>query len=183
VYDYSSAVVDDKIYIISGAFANSSLSSLVQIFDPKTNNWTNGAPIPTPMHQAAAGATTGTYAPKRIYIIGGNTTQAYDPQTNNWTNGADMPTPRHELAVAVVNDTLYALGGSAVSLTDANEQYTPIDYGTPQPTQQPITIPTPTTTINPSPTIPEIPSWTILTLLIAVFVSIIILRKGTKRVG
>lgn len=46
-------------------------------------------------------------------------------------------------------------------------------------------IPTPSDSpkITSSPTIPEIPSWKILTLLIAVFVSIIILRKGTKRVG
>jgi hypothetical protein len=186
VYSYCSAVVDDKIYIISGAFANSSLSNLVQIFDPKTNTWTLGAPIPTPMQQAAAGATTGTMAPKRIYVIGGNTTQAYNPKTDTWTFGADMPTYRYGLSVAVVNDTLFALGGSAVSLTDANEQYTPIDYGTPDPTQQPTTTPTQTPTesptINPSPTIPEFQTWTIPTLATAIILisTITVRRKKLK---
>jgi LPXTG-motif cell wall-anchored protein len=48
--------------------------------------------------------------------------------------------------VAVVNDVLYALGGSDLSLTNANEQYTPIGYGTPEPT------PTSTPTPSPQPT-------------------------------
>jgi hypothetical protein len=143
VYSYASVVVDGKIYVISGMYANSSLSNLVQIFDPQTNSWSFGKPIPTPMNLAAAGATTGIVAPKRIYVFGGSKTQVYDPEADTWSSGADMPTYRYGLAVAVVNDTLYALGGSGVSLTDANEQYTPIGYGT--------VTPSPSTTATQSP--------------------------------
>jgi len=64
--------------------------------------------------------TTGDYAPERIYIIGGDTTefpygvnltQIYDPENDVWTYGTPMPTPRNRLAAAVVNDILYAIGG------------------------------------------------------------------------
>ena len=54
-----------------------------------------------------------------------------------------MPTPRNNLAVAVLNDTLYAIGGGTADsgILAINEQYTPIGYGTPSPTPSP----------NPSP--------------------------------
>jgi LPXTG-motif cell wall-anchored protein len=166
VWGYASTVVNDKIYIFSGWCGNSSsssrqsasLSNQVQIFDPKTNTLSQGKPIPTPVVLAAAGATEGIMAPKRIYVIGGcpiantqlqggiNATQVYNPQTDTWSSGAEMPTKRRGLAVAVVNDVLYALGGSDLSLTNANEQYTPIGYGTPEPT------PTSTPTPSPQPT-------------------------------
>jgi N-acetylneuraminic acid mutarotase len=166
VWGYASAVVNDKIYIISGWCGNSSsssrqsasLSNQVQIFDPKTNTWSQGKPIPTPIVLAGAGATTGVVAPKRIYVVGGcpiantqlqggiNATQVYNPQTDTWSSGAEMPTKRSGLAVAVVNDVLYALGGADLSLTNANEQYAPIGYGTPEPTPSS----TPTPSIQPT---------------------------------
>jgi N-acetylneuraminic acid mutarotase len=156
VYGYSSAVVDGKIYIISGWTNKGTLSDQVQIFDPKTNAWSLGAPIPHPVREAAAAATSGVTAPKRIYVVGGseeatrkggehgtNLTQVYDPEADSWSRGADMPTERWGLAIAVTNDLLYALGGASISLSNINEQYTPIGYGT--------VTPSPSTTVTPSP--------------------------------
>ncbi len=163
VYGYASVAANEKIYIISGWGVTSPLSNLVQIFDPKTNSWSLGKPIPVPVNQAAAGATTGTMSPKRIYVIGGrpyttgggegsNITQIYDPETDTWTNGTDMSTKRYDLAVAVVNDLLYAMGGASFSLTAANEQYTPIGYGTVTQPPSPSPSPSPSPTQSPSPT-------------------------------
>jgi N-acetylneuraminic acid mutarotase len=167
VYGYASAVMDEQIYIISGWNPNASLSNLVQIFNPKTNIWSLGKSIPTPVRDASAGATSGVAAQKRIYVIGGsadatraggehgtNLTQVYDPEADAWSKGADMPTERWGLAVAVTNDKLYAMGGASISLTDANEQYTPIGYGTvtPPPSTTPTQTPTPIATQTPTPT-------------------------------
>jgi N-acetylneuraminic acid mutarotase len=114
----------------------------VQIFNPENNEWSAGIPPPTPVYQGAAGATTGSMAPKQICVLGGaqGLNQIYYPNNDSWTTiGASMPTPRNNLAVAVLNDTLYAIGGgTADSGTLAiNEQYTPIGYGTPSPTPSP----------------------------------------------
>jgi N-acetylneuraminic acid mutarotase len=149
---YVSAVVDNKIYVIG--------PGLTQVYDPSTDSWSTASPSPINITAggangiaAAAAATTGIMAPKRIYVYD-ESLQVYDPQNDSWTFGAAPPTKRQYLGIANVNDTLYFIGG----ITDdpsglpwyvldlpTNEQYTPIGYGT-LPEQQPF----PTTLIAAS---------------------------------
>jgi N-acetylneuraminic acid mutarotase len=163
VWGYSSAVVDNKIYLIGGG--NITLDgifpvTLNQIYTPATNTWNLAVDVPKGLWHAAAGATTDVLAPKRIYVLGGsyseaacNLTQTYDPETDAWTTGNPMPTSRWSLGVAVIDDELYAIGGKTEGgdFSTVNEKYTPSGY------------------------IPEFPSWIILPsfLVVAVFTAII----------
>jgi len=169
VWGYSSAVVDNKIYLIGGGNKTSDGTfpvTLNQIYNPATNTWNFGQSVPTGLWHADAGATTGVFAPKRIYVLGGayysvtyNLTQTYDPEANTWTTGTPIPTPRYGLGVAVIDDELYAIGGKTErdNYSAINEKYTPIDY------------------------IPEFPSWTILPLLLAATLAAAIYRKKLHR--
>lgn len=217
---YASAVVDNKIYIIS--------ETLTQIYDPRSDTWSYGASPPYSVDMAGCAATTGEIAPQRIYVIGGRTSglevnynQIYDPATDSWSLGTPMPTARYSLGVAAVDDIIYAFGGltGAFVVTeqkDQVEQYNPLkDTTTPAPTPSPspTTLPTPTPTLTPtplttttlpstttspspssspiltltpSPTIPEFPSWISL-LLIAIVTAVIVsviyrasLKKNTR---
>jgi hypothetical protein len=74
---------------------------------------------------------------------------------------ADFPARRFNFGVAVVYDMLYAIGGHTydpgrngyVETAGANEQYTPIGYGNPEPTPTPTTTPEPTPEVTPFPTV------------------------------
>jgi N-acetylneuraminic acid mutarotase len=185
---YASAVLDDKIYIMGGQlgaypFPNSTLN-FVQVFDPKTNQWSLPARMPINVRCAAAVATSGTYAPKRIYVVGGDTAnegkqnqygayekiatdvnQVYDPLTDRWPLGAPMFSARLELVIANVNDTLYAIGGESLNdenkwdYSYANEKYTPIGY------------------------IPEFPSWTPLLIMLVAVVTVAIFYRRSLHKG
>jgi hypothetical protein len=157
---YASAVVNNKIYIIS--------DQLTQIYDSETDTWSSGADVPSYTIHGAAGVTTGALAPKRIYVMGVTKpiafggpppclTQVYNPASDSWINGTSMPTNRVNFGVAVINDTIYVVGGHTydslgfIYPSAANEQYTPIGYGTPEPTDQSQS-PSPTGYGTPEPT-------------------------------
>jgi N-acetylneuraminic acid mutarotase len=164
VSGYASAVIDNKIYIIGGAVG----LSHNQIYDTETDMWTNGASLPTGVDSAAAGVTAGVTDTQRIFVIGGkenldavNLNQVYDPDTDTWVLGPTMPTARYGLGIAVVDDSLYAIGGHegwfGTPISAANERYTPADF------------------------IPEFPSWIILPLVLLVTVTAIVYRKKLRK--
>lgn len=143
VAEYASAVMDGKIYIISGVASGTTITNLTQIYDPRTDKWNLGAPIPMGVSSAAAVATTGTEVAKAIYVIGGSnatyplngqyTNQVYFPETDSWDIAASMPIDRAGLSVTVVNDKLYVIGGGHnIFAKDSTVvmQYTPFGYGT-----------------------------------------------------
>ena len=178
---YASAVVDDRIYIISGGIAASyewEPTNRVQIFNSVTNQWTNGTSIPTAVYNARACVITEPSGKKRIHVIGGQLTyywynrpyvdgidlhQVYDPETDTWTNATAMPTPRTGLGLVILYNEIYAIGGEHNgTLLLANEKYSSSD---------------------PSGYIPEFPSWTILPLLIVATLVGVTVRNKIRKNG
>ncbi len=145
----TSAVLDGKIYVIGGSrhfqlgWDLSTVSSN-QIYDPENDAWSTRASLPIAESYAAAEATSGVTAPKRIYYIGGSNgtyysdlTYVYNSKGNVWSTGALMLTPRVYLALVVVDDILYAIGGfDGKNWLNVNEQYIPLGYGTVPPELQ-----------------------------------------------
>jgi hypothetical protein len=149
VSHYASAVFGNRIYVFGG-YNGSVYVDLTQIYDPETDAWSNGAPVPSlPLLGAAAGVTTGVWAPKRIFVLGGIPpsgginegvffitqvrNQIYDPEKDVWSSGAPLPLARFGCGIAVVDDVLYVIGGTnsvffPYSYSD-NQQYTPFGYG------------------------------------------------------
>lgn len=151
VFDYASAVLDNKIYVVGGrSIPENKTYDLTQIYDPATDTWSYGAPVPTALSGGVAGATTGVMAPKSIYFFNGYTceggggiyysetvylTQVYDPEKDMWSSNAQKLT-RRGFGLAVVNDLFYAIGGyDGENYLQINEEYTPIGYGKESETQ------------------------------------------------
>jgi N-acetylneuraminic acid mutarotase len=149
VASYASAVVNNKIYIISGCTSSGNITDLVQVYDPQTDNWSLATPIPNPVENAAAGAVIST-ASSAIYVIGGCTeshrdagskfNQAYFPENDSWLAATPISVNTRALSTAVINNTLYAIGGisdNASFYSSAVYQYSPTELTTtPHPTMQ-----------------------------------------------
>jgi hypothetical protein len=144
-FDYSSVVIGNKIYLIGGYFlppnpVTSPSVNKVQIYDCDSDTWSFGEPLPVDLWGASAAATTGTYAPKRIYVFGAST-WVYNIEENTWSTGASMPTDRACLGAATVDDAIYVIGGKSRSNQNTyfstNEKYTTFGYGTITPTSSP----------------------------------------------
>jgi N-acetylneuraminic acid mutarotase len=125
------AALDGRVIVIGGFGPAMEPVATVEAYDPGANAWTALAPLPTPLHHAAAAVAAG-----RLFVVGGYTggrvrweasatVFEYDPARNSWATRAPMPTARGALAVAVLNDRIHALGGSADRVTGAHEVYDP----------------------------------------------------------
>ena len=147
VQGYASAVMGKTIYVMGGSrqpssLENTVLANLTQVYDTQSGNWSLAAGLLTTNSYGAAAATTGFFAPQRIYLIGGfsdgqfsNNTEVYDPGTNSWIFAEAMPTARAYLSLAVISDVLYALGGfDGANWLGTNEQFKPVGYGKIPPT-------------------------------------------------
>ncbi len=128
VFASAAATGDDgRIYVFGGSkntegnsytYANDFTLSLVQIYNPQTDTWTTGNPMPTGRwEQGAVKAQDGL-----IYVMGGinnNTVtpyaivERYDPYLNSWTPAAPMPRPSGFFGSTLGPDGLiYVFGGS-----------------------------------------------------------------------
>jgi N-acetylneuraminic acid mutarotase len=156
VHDYGSAIVDNKIYILGGYDIGyePQEKDLTQIYDTENETWSYGTSLSTAIWGAAAGATSGVLAPKRIHLLKENIHYVYDPENDSWTEETPMLTPRSYVSVSVVNDEIYAIGGyDGDNYLAVNEKYTPADY------------------------IPEFPSWVLLPLFVFATLAVIVYRK------
>jgi hypothetical protein len=104
--------------------------------------------INTAVIHGAAAETSGVASPRRVYVMGllrgihpQKVNEVYDPSTDAWERGSTMPTRRWDFGLAVADDCIYAIGGFSqinannyMEPTNANEQYIPFGYGTPDPT-------------------------------------------------
>jgi N-acetylneuraminic acid mutarotase len=148
VVKHGAAVVfDDKIYHIGGSYEDSPswglvFVTLLQIYDPSTDTWSEGARPPHGgVRHWSAFMTMGDMAPKRIYVVD-EFLRIYDPEKDVWTLGSSKTVRGIDMGVTVLNDKIYAIGGfTVVSLGlysipqftttryATNEVYTPVGYG------------------------------------------------------
>jgi len=85
------------------------------IYNPATNSWQSGAPLPT----ARSGVAGALYQGK-IIVAGGecrdkrtyNENEAYDLKTSHWSTLAPLPAGRHGFGAATVGRFLYFAGGA-----------------------------------------------------------------------
>nr|WP_145548723.1 kelch repeat-containing protein [Variovorax boronicumulans] len=107
----------------SGGFPNWQAQADVFVYDPTTDRWRSGVPLPQPRAEGVVAVAQG-----RLYAIGGRMraspsashfndhadtarVEVFDPQTARWSRLADAPTARNSAASAVIDGRIYVAGG------------------------------------------------------------------------
>ena len=122
---FATAEVGGKIYLIGGTLAENRFGpfglSIVEVYDPKTNQWRRVADMPTPRTSPATAVVAG-----KIYVMGGysginnhrdnlmgsDVVEVYDPHTDTWERKKDMSLPRYQFGIGTVAGKIYAIGGA-----------------------------------------------------------------------
>ncbi|ANE51437.1 kelch repeat-containing protein [Flavisolibacter tropicus] len=125
---YGAVAANGRIYVFGGYNSTGLLNSL-EIYNPVTNTWTAGAPMPGAARGVAA--TLGTDG--SIYVFGGfietvsTAVYRYTPSANSWTTLTNMPIGIWEAATATAaNGKIYLFGGQQTSNGNAFNSLTRI---------------------------------------------------------
>lgn len=111
------AAFNNRVYVIGGYTPSGVIlisDNEVYIYDPVSNSYTAGAPMPAP--QAAV---VGVLFDGEIYVVGGSEIPgahyAYNPISNTWRTFAPLPTPGYATDIAngfVLDEELWIVGSS-----------------------------------------------------------------------
>jgi hypothetical protein len=115
--EVTGAFWDGKIAVVAGLLQDDTPSAQVDFYDPGTDHWSPGPPLPRPLHHTAVGVLG-----DRLYVIGGYTGSAGNWQPvaevhslgrgeTGWRPEPPLAGPRGALAVASLDDALVAVGG------------------------------------------------------------------------
>ena len=121
IHHFQPVVHGGKILLLgamTGGYPGETPLPDIQIYDPATDAWSTGAPLPAERRRGGAGAVAHD---GKIYLVCGITDghrgghvawlDEYDPATGAWVRLPDAPRPRDHFQAVVHAGKLYALAG------------------------------------------------------------------------
>jgi len=106
-----------RMHVVGGYGEGAVNRAYHHIYDPATDRWLLGAPLPRGANHVAVAADAG-----RVYAFGGFTEQnrrsdanayAYDIASDRWQAIAPMPRPRGAAAAVVLDGRIHLIGGAS----------------------------------------------------------------------
>jgi len=123
----TSAVLDDKMYVIGGRDSNQWNKDLNERYDPQTDSWETLEPLPTARSGLTASILNGA-----IFVFGGESNlKTYEENEvfvpgEGWFSQQPMPISRHGLSSTTVGNNIYLIGGGVTpgfSFSGITEEY------------------------------------------------------------
>ena len=108
--------LNNKLYVLAGFLGGLKITPTTEIYDPATDQWTSGAPMPIPVtHMGAVGFGD------EIWILAGfagdhpgvatDKVQIYNTVTDSWSEGPALPNPRGSGAAVYNEGKIHFFGG------------------------------------------------------------------------
>ena len=115
----NAAVLDGRIWVAGGLTPSHEATASTQFYDPTINSWSEGPPLPKPVHHAML-----VNYHDQLVVIGGFHSRDNDPlaetspqmllldtNTGEWRKGPDLGHARAAGGAAVVGDKIIVVGG------------------------------------------------------------------------
>ena len=113
VTEVQAALIGERIYLPGGKLSNGQPTSVLEIYDPRSDSWETGAPLPRSISAYALAAFEG-----QLYLFGGwDGTQVlsqiyiYDPVEDAWQVGSPMTAARRDASAVALTDKIALTGG------------------------------------------------------------------------
>ncbi len=125
VQDVEAALIGEKIYVPGGLLGDGAPTNILEIYDPRANQWESGAPLPVKLSAYAMADFEG-----QLYLFGGWDGQKaldnvfiYDPGTDEWREGTPMATARYQAEAIPLADKIVVVGGRDNQVILKNADY------------------------------------------------------------
>lgn len=113
VADVHGALIGEKIYVPGGRLASGEPTEILEIYDPRQDTWSQGAPLPKAISAYALTDFEG-----KLYLFGGwdgekalADVYVYDPGEDAWLEGTEMEIARFDAFAAEVEGRIFVFGG------------------------------------------------------------------------
>jgi N-acetylneuraminic acid mutarotase len=131
----SGELAPKRIYVVGGEVGFMEATNINQVYDPQKDTWSTGAPMPTARQSLGVAVVNDL-----IYALGGN----FPANGFSTTTSGDL----NKRYTTLGNSKVTPINFVPQETCGINEQYTPIGYGTPDPSYVP---PSPTPTQSQAP--------------------------------
>lgn len=120
---------EGEVWVIGGAEFGAT-SDQVSIYNPQTDQWREGLPLPSSRHHLMTASAMG-----QVFAIGGyfsfsraeDDVYSYDPASGEWQSRSPIPSGRAAAVATSLDDYIYVTGGvEGRSLTNSHMRYDPI---------------------------------------------------------
>lgn len=115
VTDVGGVLIGEEIYIPGGLGADGSPVDVLEIYDPRHNTWSTGAPLPEPLSAYAIADFEG-----KLYLFGGwdgknavGDVWVYDPAEDVWESGVSSAVTFSHARAVSMTDRIVVVGGKS----------------------------------------------------------------------
>lgn len=107
-------LLGEKFYLPGGKDTQGTILTNLEVYDPRTNRWSEGLPMPEPRFDYSAVAFEG-----KLYVFGGSdgskvqsSAWVYDPELDNWQNLPPASIALQHAGIAETNGRIQLFGGN-----------------------------------------------------------------------
>jgi DNA-binding CsgD family transcriptional regulator/N-acetylneuraminic acid mutarotase len=113
VTDVEGVLIGEKIYIPGGRTASGEPTNILEVYDPRSNSWAQGEPLPKAISSYALAGFEG-----KLYLFGGwdgekalESVYVFDPIEEIWYERSEMGIAKHDHGAIALTNKILVFGG------------------------------------------------------------------------